>query len=46
VADFGAGDLLEIAPASGGASWWTPFTREAVPEVDIAGGWVVVNREL
>ncbi|RAK59311.1 16S rRNA processing protein RimM [Phenylobacterium hankyongense] len=35
VHDFGAGDLLEIQPAQG-ASWWLPFTREAVPEVRIA----------
>jgi 16S rRNA processing protein RimM len=35
VHDFGAGDLLEIQPAAG-ASWWLPFTREAVPEVHIA----------
>lgn len=42
-ADFGAGDLLEIEPADGSPSWWTPFTRDAVPEVDIAGGWVMVD---
>jgi 16S rRNA processing protein RimM len=41
VQDFGAGDLLEIAPAVGGASWYLPFTREAVPEVRIADGVVV-----
>jgi 16S rRNA processing protein RimM len=35
VHDFGAGDLLEIQPPQG-ASWWLPFTREAVPEVRIA----------
>lgn len=35
VQDFGAGDLLEIQPAAG-ASWWLPFTREAVPEVRLA----------
>lgn len=35
VHDFGAGDLLEIQPPEG-ASWWLPFTREAVPEVSIA----------
>jgi len=35
VRDFGAGDLLEIAPVAG-ESWWLPFTREAVPEVSIA----------
>ena len=44
VANFGAGDLLEIAPPDGAAPWWSPFTREAVPEVNIAGGWVVVVR--
>ena len=37
VEDFGAGDLLEIKP-DGAPSFWLPFTREAVPEVDIAGG--------
>ncbi|HEX3700134.1 MAG TPA: ribosome maturation factor RimM [Phenylobacterium sp.] len=40
VQDFGAGDLLEIEPATG-ASWWLPFTREAVPEVRIGAGKVV-----
>jgi 16S rRNA processing protein RimM len=41
VQDFGAGDLLEIAPLEGGATWYLPFTREAVPEVRIADGVVV-----
>jgi len=41
VQDFGAGDLLEIAPAEGGATWYLPFTREAVPDVRIADGVVV-----
>ena len=41
VQDFGAGDLLEIAPIEGGATWYLPFTREAVPEVRIADGVVV-----
>jgi 16S rRNA processing protein RimM len=40
VHDFGAGDLLEIQPAQG-ASWWLPFTREAVPEVRLAARQVV-----
>ncbi len=40
VQNFGAGDLLEIAPPSG-PSWWLPFSREAVPEVRIAEGVVV-----
>src|SRR5581483_9994102 len=35
VQNFGAGDLLEIAPPTG-PTWWLPFTREAVPDVRIA----------
>lgn len=42
VQDYGAGDLLEIALAAGGAPALIPFTLEAVPEVDIKGGFVVV----
>ena len=41
VQDFGAGDILEITPAEGGATWYLPFTREAVPAVNLAGGLVV-----
>lgn len=40
VQDFGAGDLLEIQPR-GGATWWLPFTKEAVPEVRIAEGKLI-----
>jgi 16S rRNA processing protein RimM len=43
VQDFGAGDILEIEPAIG-ATWYLPFTREAVPEVDIGGGRIVAVR--
>jgi 16S rRNA processing protein RimM len=43
VPDFGAGDLLEIDPGRG-ATWYLPFTRDCVPEVDIAGGKVTVVR--
>jgi len=43
VHDFGAGDLLEIQPPSG-ASWWLPFTREAVPEVLIGERRLVAVR--
>ncbi|MBU1379085.1 MAG: ribosome maturation factor RimM [Alphaproteobacteria bacterium] len=41
VQDFGAGDLLEIIPPEGGATWYLPFTRAAVPEVRLAAGVVV-----
>ncbi len=44
VNNFGAGDLLEIQPADGSPSWWSPFTRDAVPDVRISAGEVVVVR--
>lgn len=40
VADFGAGDVLEI---HGEKVVVVPFTREAVPVVDVAGGFLVVD---
>jgi len=43
VQDFGAGDILEIDPGRG-PTWYLPFTRDCVPEVDIAGGKVTVVR--
>ena len=42
VHNFGAGDLLEIRPASGGDTHIMLFTRETVPEVDVEGGWLRV----
>jgi 16S rRNA processing protein RimM len=45
VQDFGAGDLLEVQPEHG-ASWWLPFTREAVPEVRLADRTIVGVRPL
>ncbi len=42
VYDFGGGDLLEVAPAAGGSPLVLPFTREAVPEVDLVSGRVVI----
>jgi 16S rRNA processing protein RimM len=38
VHNFGAGDLIEIKPVSGGATALLPFTRDTVPEVDVKGG--------
>jgi 16S rRNA processing protein RimM len=35
VANFGGGDLLEIKPVKG-ASYYIPFTKAVVPQVDIA----------
>lgn len=41
VFDFGAGEVLEIVDETG-ALIMVPFTREAVPEIDVAGGRVIV----
>ncbi|CAA7621798.1 Ribosome maturation factor RimM [Candidatus Terasakiella magnetica] len=41
VHDFGAGDVLDIALTGGGAMM-VPFTKAAVPEVDVAGKRLVV----
>ncbi len=43
VPNYGAGDLLEIAPANGGAPVLVPFTKRAVPEVDLASGRIVLD---
>ena len=40
--NFGAGDIIEIAPAQG-ATLLLPFTNAVVPTVDLAGGRVVVK---
>lgn len=40
VQNFGADDMLEIAPAAGGPTWYLPFTRDAVPEVRTVDGWL------
>lgn len=42
VPNFGAGDILEIAPKNRGPTGLLPFTRAFVPEVDIANRRVVV----
>lgn len=44
VQDFGAGDLLEIDPGEGRATWLAPFTRAVVPEVNLVLGFVLVDR--
>ena len=42
VHNFGASDIVEIAPLGGGPSLLLAFTDAAVPEVDIDGGHIVV----
>jgi 16S rRNA processing protein RimM len=40
--NFGAGDIIEIAPSSG-ATLLLPFTNAVVPSVDLKGGRVVIE---
>ena len=40
--NFGAGDLIEMNPASGGKTELLPFDEVHVPAVDIAAGKIVV----
>ena len=40
--NFGAGDIIEIAPPSG-ATMLLPFTNAVVPSVDLEGGRVVIE---
>lgn len=40
--NFGAGDVVEIQPASGSKTLLLPFTEAIVPDVDIKGGRIVV----
>lgn len=46
VQNFGAGDILEITPISDegahGPSLLVPFTKERVPDIDVAAGRLVV----
>lgn len=42
VHNFGAGDILEIAPAKGGETLMLPFTNAVVPRVDLAAGSVTI----
>ena len=40
--NFGAGDIIEIAPPSG-STLMLPFTNAVVPTVDLAGGRVIIE---
>jgi 16S rRNA processing protein RimM len=42
VHNFGAGDLLEIAPARG-ETLLLPFTTAVAPEVDVAAGRIIID---
>jgi 16S rRNA processing protein RimM len=40
--NFGAGDIIEIAPVGGGETLMLPFTEDVVPEIDLQAGQIVV----
>jgi 16S rRNA processing protein RimM len=42
LADFGAGPLIEVKPAAGGATVFLPFTEAVVPKVDLKAGEIRV----
>ena len=41
--NFGAGDLIEVKPPTGGSTELVPFDMTHVPEIDIAAGRIVVH---
>ncbi len=42
VLNFGAGDILEIAPPEG-ETMLIAFTKANVPQIDVKGGFVIIN---
>jgi 16S rRNA processing protein RimM len=43
--NFGAGDIIEVRRADANDTVMLPFTQAAVPQIDVAGGRVVVAAE-
>jgi 16S rRNA processing protein RimM len=43
VHDFGAGDMLELRLTAGGTTVMVPFNEQAVPQIDLAAGRIVVD---
>ena len=43
VSNYGAGDILEIAPEGGGESLLLPFTKAVVSTIDFEAGRIVVE---
>jgi len=41
--DFGAGSVMEVSGGSSRTAVMLPFTDETVPEIDVAGGKVVID---
>ena len=43
VRNFGAGDIVEVAPVGGGETLMFPFTKAVVPVVEIGAGRIIVE---
>ena len=43
VENYGAGDILEVAPEAGGETLLLPFSKTVVPTIDFAAGRIVVE---
>ena len=41
--NYGAGDILEIAPAAGGETLLLPFTKGVAPQIDFDAGRIVIE---
>ncbi|HEY1780917.1 MAG TPA: ribosome maturation factor RimM [Roseiarcus sp.] len=41
--NYGAGDVLEIAPAQGGETFLLPFTKRVAPRIDFEAGRIVID---
>ena len=41
--NFGAGDILEIAPEAGGETLLLPFAKTVAVEIDFVGGRIVIE---
>ncbi len=46
VQNFGSDDLLEIVAPDGRAAYFIPFTKAAVPVVDLTGGRLIADPDL
>jgi 16S rRNA processing protein RimM len=43
ISNYGAGDILEIAPHGGGETMLLPFTKAVAPAIDFDGGRIVIE---
>jgi 16S rRNA processing protein RimM len=41
--NYGAGDVLEIAPARGGETLLLPFTKRIAPSIDFDAGRIMID---